>query len=564
MSTSPKVSFGLYNLEISHDSTPSTESALQPFSKVMDLKTGNVTGVTYATYEPDFWLLDGGYKFLLENEAAVHVGLMSSEMSDENGDFANEPVLTVNFGSIHSSDGLVLHFAQYSGDYADSITVSYYDNKDQLISSDVYAPDAWEYEIDKVVNNFNRLVITFHSTNKPYRYLRLTAIDYGQLIHFTADSIKALTVEEQTDAISTQVKVGAMDLALYSTDPEFSIVNPTGYYSRLSQRQPLSVYEIVNDLQIFMGRYYLETWKNASDTELNFECIDAVGVLDRIPYHGGMWAYQGIKAQYLVDEIMQAAAIPYELDPDLYDVYVIGWIPLCSCREALQQVAFAIGGYVSCSRSNVVKIYKSPIITGSEPVITVTNAQKSLDQNLELKTLVTGVVITGHNYSEGSETVNLFEGVLAAGVYKISFSEPAHTLSISGAVVLFSNVNYAQIRVEIAGNVVITGLNYIDNQQEFSRRDLSLGSYVIENILSVKEATLINAYNGPAVTERVYNYYQQRYLQKFRLFGSALEIGQIALVDSMNGSQIRGAVERNNIDLAGGFISQTEVVGVVE
>lgn len=562
MATSVKVSFGLYDQEINNDSTPSCDD-LQSFSKIADLKTGNATMYPIVTYEPDFWKLDGKYKFILENEAAVHVGLMSESMSDENGDFDVPPVLTVDFDREHTTDGLVLHFSQISNDYASSITVTYYDLYGDVISSENYSPDAWEYEIDNDIVNFKQLVITFHSTNKPYRYLRLTAIDYGQLIYFEGADIKQASIVEEIDMISATVPANALDLRLYSTDPEFSIVNPTGYYSRLSQRQPLSVYETINNTQIFMGRHYLDEWENASPTEIEFKCTDAIGVLDKIQYRGGLWKYEGIKAQYLVDEIMTAASIPYDLDADLYDVMVIGWIPACSCREALQQVAFAIGAFIDCSRSNLVKIRPSILLDKTEPTIAITSAQKGTSSPLKLKPLVTGVEIISHNYVEGAETVDLYSGTLTENFYDIIFSQPCHTLTITGAEIVSSGVNYARIRVLAAGAVVLTGLNYIDNQQLFTKNS-EIVSSALPKIISIESATLVNVYNGQEVADRVYAYYQQRYQQKFRLYAhETIGTGKVALIDSM-GSQIRASVEKMSINLSGGFIVDAEACGVVE
>ena len=111
---------------------------------------------------------------------------------------------------------------------------------------------------------------------------------------------------------------------------------------------------------------------------------------------------------------------------------------------------------------------------------------------------------------------------------------------------------------------MITGLKYIDNQQLFSQYDTTLNASVIPNILSVKDATLVNAYNGAAVVARVFSYYQQRYVQKVKTYGETLQIGQVALVDTLNNSQIRGAVEKASIDLAKGFVSNMEIVGVIE
>jgi hypothetical protein len=324
------------------------------------------------------------------------------------------------------------------------------------------------------------------------------------------------------------------------------------------------VYELINSNQVFMGRYYLDDWGKLSNTETEFKGIDAIGILDRIPYQGGLWKYEGIKAQYLVDEIMTAAEIPYDLDADLYDVMVIGYIPAISCREALQLVCFAIGAYVDCSRSNLVKIRPSVILDGTEAVIDITAAQKGSSQKLDQKPLVTGVEITSHNYVEGADTIELYSGTFAVGFYDIQFSQPAHTLSITGATIVSSTVNHARINVTTAGGVTLTGLNYIDNLQKFSKHG-AFGSYVVPNIINIETATLVNIYNGQEVADRVYDYYQQRYVQKMRLYAhDAIGTGKVALIDSIDNSQIRGTVEKMSINLSGGFIIDAEACGVVE
>ena len=564
MSTYPRVSFGLYNLEINADSSLSSVSDLQTFSKIDDLKTGNVTSYPVATYEPNFWLLDGNYKFILENEDAVHVGMMSLSMSDVNGDFADPPVLVVNFTTPHTTDGLVLHFFQYSDDYANSIKVEYFDQNNASILSSNYAPDSWEFEIDQVVENFKKIEITFYSTNNPYRYLRLSGIDYGQLIYFTTTDIKSAHVVEEIDMIGAKIIGNTCDLSIYSDDTEFSIVNPTGYYARLNKRQPLSIYEIVNTKQVFMGRYFLDTWENESETEMKFGCVDSVEILGRIPFKGGLWLYAGVDVQSLVYEVLNnVAKMPYELDPDLYDIMVMGWIPYTNCRDALQQIAFAVGAYVDCSRSGLIKIYKSKIVNEISSSTPVLNSQFGISAPLKLRPLVTGVNIVSHNYSLGIKEVNLFDGDMTIGNFDIKFKEPVHTLSITGASIVTSGANFATVKVVTAGTVVLTGLNYEDSQQNVSINNMT-GVTTVPNILSIETATLVNDYNASEVVGRVNNYYQQRYLLSGKIFQPSVEIGSVVLVDSYRSSKIRGAIEKMDIDLTGGFLAQSVIVGVVD
>lgn len=565
MTTSPSISFGLFALEIKPDSTPSM-SGLQSFSSANDIKTDNVSPLPYATYEPNFWKLDGNCKLLPVDTSSVHVGLMSTAMSDGSGNFSVAPVLTITFSAPHSTDGMVLRFSQATGDWANSVTVAWYDASNAMIVTHDYSPTSWEFDFDLSVVNFQKIIITFHSTNKPYRYLRLTGVDYGQLLSFTGSDIRAASIIEQIDMLSTTIPINTADIQLYTTDAEFSIVNPSGAYARLSQRQPLSIYETVNGGQLFLGQYYLDTWLNINDNEIEFSCIDLVGILDRTPYQGGIWTGSGILLQTLISQMLGAISIPYDLDLNLYGIYVIGWIPQCTYRQALQHIAFAVGAYVDCSRSNQLKIYQAVIAADATPGTgaPITNSMKGMDQSVKLKTLVTGVEITAHNYLSVSTSVSLFNGSLDVGSYEIDFAQPVHDLSITGATITSSGVNYAVINVTSPGTVVLSGQSYIDTTQLFSQYNLGLNQYTTPNILKVTDATLVNNINGQSVVSRVYDYNQQRYLQTAKLYAPLLQPAQLVLVDTVLSSKIRGVIEQMNIDLEGGFRVDTSIVGVID
>jgi hypothetical protein len=560
--TTPRVSFGLYGLVIKQDSIPSA-SDLQSFSKVQDLRTDNATNRPYATYEPNFWLLDGGYKFLPENTATVHVGMMSLAMSDNNGNFAVPPVLTVGFQQAHSTDGLALRFSQYTGDYASLLTVRFYDSTDALIREDTYAPTSWEFSTGQAVSNFKKVVITFQATNRPYRYLRLAGIDYGELIYFQGPEVQAAEAIEEMNVLSTEVPYGTLKLQLFSNDADFSMINPSGYFAALKERQPLAVHELVDQQSVFIGQYYLETWTNPSDNQIEFDCVDLLGVLDGMPYHGGLWLGDGIALHTLIETILEPIFIPYDLDIELFDVVVKGWLPASSYREALQQIAFAVGAYVTCARSSAVKIYKSKIAAQSSPTASISKSEKGIEAPLSLTTLVTGIEVTSHNYISSTDSKQLYNGTLTAGQHEITFSEPIHDLAVSGASIIESGVNYAMIQVPTTGTVVLSGQTYTDTTKVFSVSNSEISSSVKPNVLKIENATLVNASNVQEVTQRVYDYYQQRYVQKMKLFAPSAQVGDVALIDTLYDRQIRGVIEKMTTDLANGFIVDAEATGVI-
>jgi len=558
--TSTEVSFGLYALAIKPDGTPSSASDLQTFSNLDDLRTGNVSGHPYASYEPDFWLLNGGYKFMPDDADLIHVGLMSLDQSDVNGDFATPPVLTIDFTEAHTSDGLVLHFSRYTGDYANSIMVQWNTLGGALIRQDIYAPDSADYTIDEAVSNFGQIVITFFSTSRPYRYLRVMGIDYGYLITFTGADIKSAHVVEDTDPIGAELRSDSLEIALYSSDATFNPLNPSGYYEALKERQPLIVYEIVDNAPIFIGQYFLDEWQNTGDTEIAFRCVDLIGLMEELTTRGGLWESPGIALEDLLEDLLTSAAIPYELDPALVGTAIIGWLPAGTLRAALQQIAFAVGASVDCSRSWAVKIVPSPMASGAS-MATITRAQKGIEQSLTLRPLVTSVEVVAHNYSEGTDSLDLFDGTLAAGTHEILFDEPAHTLNIAGATITESGANYAIIEVATPGTVTLTGSAYVDSQMIYQVVNESAAGSIRPG-LSIDKATLVHGGNVATVAYRVYDYHQQRYQQAVKLFAPLVEVGQVVTVDALYGQHIRGVIESMSINLAGGMIAQVEIVGV--
>lgn len=566
--TTPLVAFGLFAQSVKQDATFNALDDIQSFSKPSDLKTGNVSTKPIITYEPNFWVLDGQYKFKADNDAYVHIGLMSLEMSNGSGTgFGGPPNIDITFTTVHSTDGLTLRFLEHSGDWASTVTIWYYDAFGSIITSDTYHPTSAEFSTTLAVSNFKRVYIEFSATNKPYRYARLLGVDFGQLTYFTASDIKKASVVEEVDPLSITLPIDTFEMRLFSQTAEFSIINPSGSYAALQQNQPFDVYEDTGD-KVYIGQFFLRDWENPSDKEVIFRCVDRLGVLDRLPYVGVIYdsASGGILVENLIDGILTPLGVPYELDLALYGTIIKGWIPYTTVRAALQQIAFAIGAYVTCSRSGIIRIIKTVLASDAVSFdFTVTKSQKSLDeQSLTLKPLVTGVQVTAHSYLSNANAVTLYNGSLGTGTYTIKFTAPAHNLSISGATITSSGANYAIINVASPGTVLLTGQGYDDTTQVFAVNTGGLDPNVVLNVLSISTATLVTPATAQATTQRVYDYYQMRYTQKVKLYAPEVEPGRSVLIDTLYGQQIGAVLEKLTLDLTGGMIGRAEMTGVVQ
>ncbi|MGE4549179.1 MAG: hypothetical protein AB7C89_06470, partial [Intestinibacillus sp.] len=344
---------------------------------------------------------------------------------------------------------------------------------------------------------------------------------------------------EEIDPISATLSINTLDFRLHSTDAEFSIVNPQGVYRFLQQRQPVEVY----DEGHAYGTFFLDTWRAESDNIYSMSAIDMVGVLDSTNFMGGI--YDGVTVGTLVAAIFDCTRLNYELNASLVALTVSGYLPILSRREALQQVAFALGAVVDCSRSNKARIYT----LDDAGTATIGTDQKFEGGTVEVREYVTGVEVSEHKYTQSTESIELYNGTLSVGQQTITFSEPAHTLTATGATISASGANYAVLTVSTAGAVVLSGKRYNDTVRTVGYYSDSLQAGQTENILRVTDATLVTAANSAAVAKRVFDYYQLRIEQEFEKELSDELVGQTVGVVTAYGEEKTGIVESLDTDL---------------
>ena len=293
----------------------------------------------------------------------------------------------------------------------------------------------------------------------------------------------------------------------------------------------------------------------------------------------------------LLAQMFTGLNVDYEIDPDLETVPLTGWIPICRYREALQQIAFAAGAYILCARQNGVikfgridatgavtrgivcgvpragqsrlwkKRFRPSQWSGVEPVYDITHGDQSVDQKISLRPYVTGVELSMHDITVGTAKRKLFEGVLSAGTHEIQFSQPMHTLSVTGAATIVeSGANYAILDVASEDTILLEGLVYNDSITKIGVY-APVGEGVKKNILTISEASLVNSSNGPAIAQRVFDYYQKRHQQEVKLIRPRAFIGSEVLVETLYGRKISGMIEKMVTDLAGGYVGKTTIVG---
>lgn len=563
MRTNTRVEFGLYDVTARGDSAPSCTTA-KPFCNLgRDLLLESVPSQNkYGTLESEQWLMDGSFSFFPEVPEQYFWGLWSTTQSDKNGVFADPPVLDITFTQDHSSSGVTLHFYIPTDDWASRIKIQWFSQDGGLISTALFYPDAVDYYCAKKVENYRRIRIHFLETNRPGRYLKLAGIDYGVYLHFSGHEIVEAHVLEECDPLSSEISINTLNVSLYNKEGRFSILNPEGYFDVLQHKQKFTVWEDVKQdarstgsVSYCMGTFYLSDWSNSGDTLADFSAVDAIGLLDGAPFDGGIY---DTTAAELAEAILTGYS--YTLDGSLAAERVQGYIAAGTRREALQQLAFAIGAVVDCSRGELIRIAPAP----SKASGMITYDRKLQDgSKVTLNPLITAVAVTAHRYLPGEATEELYRDTLDPGIYRVTFNAPAvvDSLTVTGAELTESGVNLCTLTVAKAGEVCVTGRKYTDSTVVLRRTAANLPPNAQDNELTVTDATLVGPSRAEAVAVRVLEHYAQRYEQNFSMVAGDEKLADRLIIQSFGGEMVRGVLTKLEFDLTGGFLADAKVIG---
>ncbi len=563
MRTNTRVEFGLYDVTARGDSAPSCTTA-KPFCNLgRDLLLESVPSQNkYGTLESEQWLMDGSFSFFPEIPEQYFWGLWSTTQSDKSGVFSDPPVLDITFTQDHSSSGLTLHFYSPTEDWANRIKIQWFSQDGGLISTALFYPDAVDYYCAKKVENYRRIRIHFLETNRPGRYLKLAGIDYGVYLHFSGHEIVGAHVLEECDPLSSEISINTLNVSLYNKEGRFSILNPEGYFDVLQHKQKFTVWEDVKQdarstgsVSYCMGTFYLSDWSNSGDTLADFSAVDAIGLLDGAPFDGGIY---DTTAAELAEAILTGYS--YTLDESLAAERVQGYIAAGTRREALQQLAFAIGAVVDCSRGELIRIAPAP----SKASGMITYDRKLQDgSKVTLNPLITAVAVTAHRYLPGEATEELYRDTLDPGIYRVTFNAPAvvDSLTVTGAELTESGVNLCTLTVAKAGEVCVTGRKYTDSTVVLRRTAANLPPNAQDNELTVTDATLVGPGRAEAVAVRVLEHYAQRYEQNFSMVAGDEKLADKLIIQSFGGEMVRGVLTKLEFDLTGGFLADAKVIG---
>ncbi|WP_101698495.1 hypothetical protein [Clostridium minihomine] len=549
-----EIALDLIDVTAKNDSIPAATN-IQPFADAEQLKRDDLAIPDYATLEDNFFLLDGSRALFPDSPAGMDFGYWSQSMSDENGAFVDPPTLEISFTEQHTCAGLTLHFLP---DYPALVNIQWYTLGGVLMISKDFQPDALDYFCECPVENFGKIIIAFKQTAKPYRYIKLHAIDYGTYLTYVDTDVVEAKITEEVDPIANTISINMANFTLHSPTDDFNLMNPQGVFKLFQQGQQVHIRHFLDSGPVQMGTFRLATWQSANASTGQFTANASVGELDKTDFKRGQ-IYVDEPAGNIIDAIMASAGwTDYEAEEAIRNTPLSGWLAISTHRTALQQVAFAAGAIVDDSRSSTIRIYSQPPTYNN----LIPRSRKFSGGSVKLLSYISDVSLTAHNFVLKSEAEQLFQGNLYVGQHEIQFDAACTGLTITGGIIAEQHPNYVIVAVSEPGEVIITGKKYEDRPTVYLHATNKLPAGAARNTIKFEAATLISGANAPVIAQRLYDYYQLRYQTAAPIILDRERAGEkVALQNTDGTGYTMNVIEKMDIDLVGGFVASATFVG---
>ena len=353
-----------------------TTANYEAFSIPEELPFGVSSGAV-VTLEPNSWGLTPNIK----TKDIQPFAFWSKEMSDNDGLFANPPVITIEFSEQYTATGLSFSFAPGNNEYCNKISVEWWQNG-AIKESGTFSPTSAAYVLEKTVEAFDKVVVKLLSTNLPNRRAKLEALVTGVVREINGRELISSKYINEIDLISNTVPINVLDAEFHSSSNADLI---------FQKKQPVEAF----DNEKLIGVYYVETGERLGRNRYNFSCQDAMGILDKDTFPGGLWIEDILAVDLLTDIV--GGAFELDISPEYAESTLRGYMPECTRREAFQKVVFSLGAIVDTTGTHKIKVFP-PVFSGEG--IEISPKETYTGGKVTTSDTVTEVIVYGYDIED--------------------------------------------------------------------------------------------------------------------------------------------------------------------
>lgn len=246
--------------------------------------------------------------------------------------------------------------------------------------------------------------------------------------YLVAEDIIEAEILQEIHPISLELPVSTARVCFHAVDSAYS-----PFTDGILTNTRFEIYEVIDGAERLIGLFYLVGRTNPKEREVELECEDAIGLLDRANFEGTFYDVP-TTVERIIEDIVAPTGIPYTIDDTVKAITLRGYLPVSSVREALQQVLFAAGAWATTAGSNRIYIYPSALPEQSPAVDydALTDDDKTDQQKLAQLQLVTVIRVIAHDYTKSSVEEEIYSADLEPGDYKILYEKPYHSVRAEG------------------------------------------------------------------------------------------------------------------------------------
>lgn len=421
-----------------------------------------------------------------ESEAWFNFGFFGEQKTDENGVFPAEERVFLRSSKTISIEGLTIHFDEANEIYPTEIIVDFL-NSEEVISSNYLYPDSPVLFIPTNFS-FDEVVISPKKMNMPDKRFYISYIDFGRIEEITGRELRNSVITDEIDDIGGEMPIGVFD---------FTFENKNNHQFSFEKKHPITVY-YDGDIK-FSG--YISNVKNKAKDIWNLSAENNIGLLESAKFYGGM--YENAPLEDVIKSISDASGAVILVD-DLYSQETIsGHLPISSCREALNKIAFILGAEVNASGSSIISV--SP--PKEEVSQTVSQNRQMMEPSEEEKSEISSVRVALYSYAIGNEEQVVFETNYRNDIGKEFFVEhpsPVYDVFSDSCDIIESNANFTRFVVRSVPCQLIA-IPYIETK--IVKEKIISGS-IGEGSASVEDVKIVTRDNVDIVLQRCYYYYK--------------------------------------------------------
>lgn len=307
-----KISFGLIDQYAFRDASITVSPGVS-FSDPAGIKTG-VNHVTdgYASWEQNFWQLNGKQKFV-SPASPLDTGFISSVVSDGNGGFSSNPYLDVSFSTLHSMVGVTLQFDTVTGTAPLDFTVTAYQNGALKNTWLITGNTDVIYQGELGIEDADRIRIEFIKT-RPYNRIRVNSLLFGIAYLFSGEDIISITHNRAASPVSLELPCETLTFTLFNKNRKYDLDSSFSLVPFLQQEQTVTLqygYDVdgQGDVEwLEQERYRLESWDTDGITA-QFTCKDIFHKLVSSTYEKGVFDKQSHTVADLAASVLTDAGV---------------------------------------------------------------------------------------------------------------------------------------------------------------------------------------------------------------------------------------------------------------